>query len=382
MGTGAGIATRAGMGIRIHYSDHLVALVGEAAAAVARLRFADPRRLADLAALSRRAAARLSARLDASPLDDATADAIDAGEWTGAAPSPPSTAAVAGWAAALRLDRMDTQDVAAVEYANLLACHDAEAQLAPTFFERPLAAIGTLHGLICQGLVDPAVIGRPRRTAQAVHDGGQGTVVYNAPDPEAVPGLLSDLAAWLAAPAQPDSARLRAGAHPGSAGLPAVVVAAVVHERLLEWQPFEAGNGRVARAAARLVLRARGVDPHGVAVLERPLAENPAAYYGEVAATQRRRGDLGLWVERHTEALVDALEAAADAVAPEPAAAPPATAREAVASLPAGRAVTVTDYAARIGATRETAWAQLRALVAVGALRREPGTRGMRYRRV
>jgi Fic family protein len=324
--------------------------------------------------------------LDASPLDDATADAVDAGTWVwpagkrrfdepaGERRSDDSAGNVAapqagGWATALKLDGMATQQVAAVEYANLLACYDAEAELADQLFEAPLTVLTTLHGLICRGLVAPQVVGRPRRTIQAVHDGAQGRVLYNTPDPRVVPRLVDGLVEWLGATGSA-----------GSAGLPTLVVAGVVHERLLEWQPFEAGNGRVARAAARLVLRARGLDPAAVAVPERTLAADPSGYHNEVAATIHRRGDLGPWLEWHTEAVVAGLAAVARRlVGHSPA--PPARAVQIAGRMAFGATITLGQYAAATGLSRDTAAADLRALVSAGTLRRDPHTRGLTFRR-
>jgi Fic family protein len=375
------------MDVRFHYSDHLVGLVEDAAAAAARIAAAPPEGLAAEAQRAKRDAGRLSARLDASPLDDATADAVDAGTWVwpagkrrfdepaGERRSDDSAGNVAapqagGWATALKLDGMATQQVAAVEYANLLACYDAEAELADQLFEAPLTVLTTLHGLICRGLVAPQVVGRPRRTIQAVHDGAQGRVLYNTPDPRVVPRLVDGLVEWLGATGSA-----------GSAGLPTLVVAGVVHERLLEWQPFEAGNGRLARAAARLVLRARGLDPTAVAVPERTLAADPSGYHNEVAATIHRRGDLGPWLEWHTEAVVAGLAAVARRlVGHSPA--PPARAVQIAGRMAFGATITLAEYVAATGLSRETAAADLRALVLAGMLRHDPHTRGLRFRRV
>ncbi|MEN1975569.1 Fic family protein [Cellulomonas olei] len=49
---------------------------------------------------------------------------------------------------------------------------------------------------------------------------------------------------------------------------PGLVVAAVAHGELLALRPFAAGNGVVARAAARLLLTTRGLDPTGAVVPE------------------------------------------------------------------------------------------------------------------
>lgn len=352
---------------RIAYTDHLVLLVARSEAAGARIAGGDPDRRDAVAQEARRDAARLSARLDGSPLDDASADAVERGEL-----AVPIATGVArrvengGWARALRLEGMPTHEVAAVEYANLLACADAEPKVARRLFEEPLDALGRLHGLVCGGLVDPALIGRPRRTAQAVMDGAQGMIVFNAVPPAQLDTCLGALAEWLGA---------------RSAAFPALVVAGVVHERLLEWQPFEAGNGRVARAFARVVLRARGLDPDALAVPERAFAADPVGYYGEVAATMRRRGDVTRWLERWGSALVAALEAAATAVAPGTYPPPPPLATAAASALAPGATITVPEYAVRRGCRTEQAVAELHALGRAGLLEEVVGTSGLRYRR-
>lgn len=359
--------------MRVAYSDHLVTLVAETAAASARVATAPAAAVEALCADARREAARLSARLDGSPLTDETADAVDAGTWDGA-PEIFDASWTTGWAAALRLDGMATQDVGAIEYANVLACDDAAAPMVELFVDDPLEALAAMHRILCRGLVDPDVAGRARRTVQAVHDGAQGRVIFNTPDPETIPGLLEGLRTWLAA-----ASGVRGG---GGAAMPGVIVAAVVHERLLQWQPFEAANGRLARMAGRTVLRARGIDPAGVGVTERALAADPGGYYTEVAATIRRRDDLTEWAERHTEAVLAGLAAAADAVNPL---SPPALSPRAagvVDELAPGTTVTVAEYARRTGTTAARALADLRALTAAGAFVRQPRTRGMRFLRI
>jgi len=358
--------------MRIVYTDHLVALLGQAQGAAARLAGADPDRRAALIDQARRESARLSAKLDASPLDDDTAQEVDRRDAAGlpAVDDLPKPAErEAGWARTLKLDDMETQEVAAAEYGNLLATFDAEPEIASSFFSEPLEALRALHRELTVGLVAPEDIGRSRRTEQALHDGAQGMVIFNAPPAEQVPGLLDELAAWLTG-----------SKGMGSAALPAVVVAGVVHERILEWQPFEAANGRLARAASRVVLRARGLDPHGCAVIERELAADAAGYHHEVAATMRRQ-DLGPWVERYAEAAAAALERAADAIDPLPRPEPPARARDAVADLDAGAPLTIAEYVRRTGVGYEAAQADLRALVGAGVLVRELGSRGLRFRR-
>lgn len=258
---------------------------------------------------------------------------------------------------------MATQDIAAVEYANLLAVPAAEADLAPRLFTDPVAVLRELHGLVAQRLVDVAHIGALRRTEQAVHDGAQGMVIYAPPQPAALPGLMAELAGWLTG---------------ASLTVPPVIVAGVVHEKLLEWQPFEAGNGRVARAAARLVLHAHGLDRHGAAVLERPLAADPLGYHREVAATIRRRGDLQRWLERHTAAVAAAFEHAVDVLAPRPVPDVPERVRATLAAL--GPTLSLADYATRAGGTLRQARDDLTAAARAGLVAEDPGSSGLRFR--
>lgn len=356
--------------MRIDWTEHLVALVGQSEAAAARLALVPAARRAAAVPAARAESARLSARLDASPLTAETAAEVHARQAAGLAPvedlaAPRETVTTGGWAQVLRLDGMETQQVAAVEYANLLACFDAETQVAETFLERPLEGLARLHAELCRGLVDPDVLGRPRRTVQAVHDGSQGSVLYRAAPPAAVAGLLDELAQQITR---------------RSSGLPSLALAGAVHERLLDLQPFEAGNGRLARSASRVVLRARGLDPDGLAVAERGLAADPTGYHAEVAAT-RRRGDLSLWLERYGEALVTALDDAAEALAPRPRPTLPARARAVADPLAPGDALTLREYAERAGTTVATARGDLALLARAGLLVLVPRSRGLRYRR-
>ena len=64
---------------------------------------------------------------------------------------------------------------------------------------------------------------------------------------------------------------------------PALVVAAVVHGELLTLRPFAAANGVVARAVARLLLTARGLDPTGSLVAESAWAAALNPYLGAAA---------------------------------------------------------------------------------------------------
>jgi hypothetical protein len=75
---------------------------------------------------------------------------------------------------------------------------------------------------------------------------------------------------------------------------PAVVVAAIVHGELLTVAPFTWGSGLVARAAARLVLIARGLDPKGVTAPDVGHAQDVETYHD--AASVYASGDPSSWL--------------------------------------------------------------------------------------
>lgn len=104
--------------------------------------------------------------------------------------------------------------------------------LVPVLGHSPAQAFARLHTLAAKGVVDDAELGRPQHQRGA----------------ERLAGLARLLRADTSAPA--------------------LVVAAVVHAELRTVAPFASHNGIVARAAERLVLVARGVDPTSLTVPE------------------------------------------------------------------------------------------------------------------
>jgi hypothetical protein len=102
--------------------------------------------------------------------------------------------------------------------------------LLPVWRRSPLQALARMHTLAARGYVDDTDLGRPVRGADR----------------------LADLAARVTAPTD----------------APALAVAAIVHAEIVATQAFAAGNGVVARAAERLVMVDRAVDPASVTVPE------------------------------------------------------------------------------------------------------------------
>lgn len=104
--------------------------------------------------------------------------------------------------------------------------------LLPMLGHSPMQVIARLHTLAAKGDVAEPDLGRPVAGGAA--------------------SRLTDLGHRLVAPTE----------------APALVVAAVVHAEVATVEPFVSRNGIVARAAERLVLAARGVDPQSLTVPE------------------------------------------------------------------------------------------------------------------
>ena len=156
----------------------------------------------------------------------------------------------------------------------------------------PLQALARLHVAAGAGVVADEQLGRPRVGAE---QSAEFVDLGAAPPVDEVAARLDGLAAVLTA----------------DPAVPALVVVAVVHAEVVTVRPFVRANGVVARALARAVVQARGLDPTGVAVVEAGhAAQGGPAYLGALAAyaTGTREG-VALWLEHCADALVAAARA-------------------------------------------------------------------------
>jgi len=112
----------------------------------------------------------------------------------------------------------------------------------PAWQSAPLQALARLHAIVAAGAVDDAELGRPVSSAGA--------------------DRLATLARSLTMPTE----------------APGMVVAAVVHGEVAAADAFASHNGLVARAAERLTLVGRGVDPASVTIPEAGHLACGAAY--------------------------------------------------------------------------------------------------------
>ncbi|MGJ9412762.1 oxidoreductase [Aeromicrobium sp. CF4.19] len=146
--------------------------------------------------------------------------------------------------------------------------------LVPTWNRSPVQVLARLHALAAAGSVGDGDLGRP------ASPGGVAR--------------LTELARLLALPTQ----------------APALVVAALVHAEIIAAGAFVSHNGVVARAAERLVVVARGVDPASVTVPEAGHAAEPDGY--RAALTAYGRGDaagVNQWLGYASQAFARGAEA-------------------------------------------------------------------------
>jgi Fic family protein len=348
--------------LRVGTSQHLTELLGEADRLVERIRTAPEARRIELACARTDAATLATLALDGSPLTEMPDLEAVAQPW----PVPDATDTT-GTRRGTWLDAMRALEDAPDEHLQALEVLGARAglgseDLAALLCTEPLTALEELHRRLTHGLVADERAGRPRLVEQAVHDASTGRVLYFTTDPAAIGAELAGLAAWLVG---------HGDAHP-------VLVSGILHLELLRIHPFDAANGRLARTAARLVLRAGGLDPEGLSCPEPQLAADALGYHEEVASTARRR-DATIWLERWAEAVSGGLRDSARDLEVLTSAVPD-TARTVLAEV-SSEAFTIADYRAHAAVDVQQAHADLGALLDSGEITRVPGSRGLRYRR-
>lgn len=267
-------------------------------------------------------------------------------------PSDGDTTALVG-------DDPDPADVWRREYAGVRRALGAD-DLAGLLRRDVLGGIQGLHRLLTQGLVAAHLRGRLRRTDQAVHTGGEGRLVFRPVTPDRLAREVARLPVLLA-----DDPGVRD--HP-------LEVAGVLQFELLRLHPFESANGRLARTAARLVLRGADRDPGGLAVPEIPMARRRSGNYDEVAAALRS-GDLTRFLEGWGEDVTAGLRLAATRLGVQRA----PVDDDLLADLPT--TFTLVDLADRRDGGRAAARQAASDLQDAGWAERVHGSRGLRFRR-
>ena len=145
--------------------------------------------------------------------------------------------------------------------------------LVPVIGTSPLQALARLHALAGKGEVDDDRLGRPVTPEAAARLNALSTTLLGT-------------------------------------SVPALVVGALAHAEIVTVAPFASHNGIVARAAERLVMVARGVDPASVVVPEAGHLAVRAAYESNLRG-YRDGGRAGLhsWLLYAAEAITAGVEA-------------------------------------------------------------------------
>lgn len=186
---------------------------------------------------------------------------------------------------------IDGADLAVVDDSPMGRVLDAAMRLTAAvpgqvevFATSPLQALAHLHALTATGFVPDDELGRPRAGDRADDPLNLGAV----PPAAVASERLALLARTLTTPTE----------------APALLVAAIAHAELAVVRPFTWGSDLVARAAVRLVIAGRGVDPslfsipeHGMFEMGRPAYVR--ALQGYAAGT--REGVLA-FISWHTTA--------------------------------------------------------------------------------
>ena len=165
-------------------------------------------------------------------------------------------------------------------------------RLTDTVLKAPAQVLARLASLAGADFVSDEALGRPRSDLVADDPLRLGPL----PPPGEVAARLDTLVRILVAPTE----------------APALVVASVVHGELLALRPFAWGSGLVARAGMRLVLGARGFDPHLLGVPEAGLLAVGRSDYVRAAkgfASGTPEG-LAAWIDLQCRAVAEGARAA------------------------------------------------------------------------
>ncbi len=157
----------------------------------------------------------------------------------------------------------------------------ATEHLGPEQLRAPAQVLAGLHTAAAGELLPMGQVGRPRAAGEECREWAE---LGPAPDPAEVRDRLALVHELLAT--------VPAGR------APVLLVGAVVHAEIVTLRPFAVGNGLVARAVERTVLRAGGLDPTGVAVPEVGHADRAGTdYRGAVSAYATGTPDgVRLWL--------------------------------------------------------------------------------------
>ncbi len=145
-----------------------------------------------------------------------------------------------------------------------------------------------VHELTVFHLLPDETVGNYRKQQVVVKNSATGEITFRPPPAVEVPFLITSFLEWLNNPADDIHSIIKAG---------------ITHYELVRIHPFLDGNGRVARAAATLVLFKNGYDIKRFFSLEEYYDREPIHYYEALQSVGKLEGNLTGWLEYFTEGL-------------------------------------------------------------------------------
>ncbi|MEA2045052.1 MAG: Fic family protein [Euryarchaeota archaeon] len=160
--------------------------------------------------------------------------------------------------------------------------------------------IRKLHGLVEHG---PKARPTPYRDGQnAIRDSATGSLIYLPPEAKDVSCLMASMVEW-AGEAEKE-------------GLPAPLIAGLIHYQFVTIHPYYDGNGRTARLLATFILHRGGFGLNGFFSLEEHYALDLQGYYRALSTHPhhnyyfgRNEADLTSWLEYFIRSLAEVFEA-------------------------------------------------------------------------
>lgn len=191
---------------------------------------------------------------------------------------------------------LDGADVAVVDDSPMgrvlsasMSVTAAIPSMVDTWSRSPLQVLASLHSLAAAEFSDADERGRPRRSDECDDPLRLGDV----PPWQAIGPRLESLRQILTEPTQ----------------APALVTTAVVHAELAVLRPFMWGSGIISRAATRLMLSSRGLDPDLLTVPESAIVEAGRPAYVRALKQYAAGTPYGVaaWVIWHCERIEESV---------------------------------------------------------------------------
>lgn len=129
--------------------------------------------------------------------------------------------------------------------------------------------------------------GTYRKVQNYVVNSKTGQVIYTPPSPQAVPGLMANLVAWLQS----------------GHGVNPVLESGIAQFQLVHIHPFIDGNGRTSRLLSTLCLYRKGYDFKRLFTISEYYDRNRAPFYKALQSVRENNLDITCWLEYFVEGL-------------------------------------------------------------------------------